>query len=153
MKLNAKIHLHGQKYVCVGHRHHETRDGRWLDMLELESDCPDCGITFRLLATKSNAHRRTLTRRCTDCRRPGVPVEPRRRHRTMAGKPAKSKKVVSGQTCRRQSPKTLRGAPHSNLAAEAAAAAPDAPAPSAMAIDAQAEARETYMRALSMLDG
>jgi hypothetical protein len=77
MNINSEFRLRGQRYTCVGYQNYETRDGRWLELLILESDCPDCGSSFRLLTTETNAKYRHVNRRCEDCHRPGVPVEPR----------------------------------------------------------------------------
>ena len=153
MKVGTRFNLHRQRYFCVGIKEHETRDGRWLQLLRLETDCPDCGETFRLLTTKTNARKRILTRRCEDCRRPGIPVEPRRR----APAAAKGKKLKKARGLRRRKPgkppmvdkeaRWRRGppAPNPRSPGQDAPAAPQEPT-----ID-PAAVIETYMLALSML--
>jgi hypothetical protein len=79
MKLNQKFKLRGQRYTCIGHRPHEMSNGRWIELVRLKSTCPDCGATFRVLASKTRILRRNINRRCEDCHQPGVPVRPRRR--------------------------------------------------------------------------
>src|SRR5687767_14150640 len=76
----------GQRYRCVGRLDYETRDGRWIDLFELESVCPDCGSAFVCLATRKAARRSMLRLRCDSCRAPGVPVKPADRSRVLRRK-------------------------------------------------------------------
>jgi hypothetical protein len=170
MNIDHTFKLRGQRYVCVGHREYETHDGRWLNMLVLETDCPDCGIDFRLLATQTNARRRQLTRRCEDCRRPGVPVDRHWQRKAAKAKPAPGRKL---RRClrRQRKPSAVRAiapvirvqraperrsdVPPSNVALLSVAAPVVAPAhcpmPSTADIAAGEAVIETYMRALGML--
>jgi hypothetical protein len=154
VKVGTRFDLHRQRYFCVGTKEHETRDGRWLQLLRLETDCPDCGETFRLLTTKTNARKRILTRRCEDCRRPGIPVEPQRRAPAMA----KGKKMKKARGLRRRKPgkppminKEARWQRGSFLALNPASPAQDAPAPSQASTIDPAAVIEAYMAALSMI--
>jgi hypothetical protein len=165
MKIDQEFNFSGQRYVCIGYRDYETMYGRWLSMLVLETDCPSCGIDFRLLATRTNARRRLLTRRCEDCRSPGVPVDPWRR------KAAKAEPAPRRKSRRSKRPPAVRAAapliraqrapeqravvspsiaPLAPIAALAVAPAP-CPMSSAADIASRDAAAETYMRALGML--
>ena len=170
MKIDQEFRFRGQRYVCVGHRDYETMYGRWLDMLVLETDCPDCGIDFRLLATRTNARRPQLIRRCQDCRRPGVPVDRHWRGTKAAkAKPAPRRKLRRCKQ-RQRKPSVVRAiAPDiraertterrvdvlpSNVAAPPIAAPVVAPAPCLMpaAVDVASGdvVPESYMLALGM---
>jgi hypothetical protein len=154
VRVGTRFNLHDQRYFCVGTKEHETRDGRWLQLLRLETDCPDCGETFRLLTTKTNTRKRILTRRCEDCRRPGVPVERRRR----APAVAKGKKLKKARTLKRRKPakplmvdKEARWRRGSSMAIDTVSPTQDAPAPPQGPTIDPAAITEAYMLALDML--
>lgn len=162
MKIDDDFKFHGQRYICTGYQNYETRDGRWLELLVLESDCPDCGREFRLVTTKTNAKHRLLTRRCEDCHRPGVPVAPRRRAPIVVAKPtkraaqrkARRPEPVSASTMARgadaASPDNIAQA---SAAARMTAAVADESAPILVAAVIEQKATgETYLESLGMLD-
>lgn len=63
----------GQQYECVGRFEHEV-PARFVWIYELRSHCADCGRGFGLTASSGQIHNRQLSRRCENCRNPGVPV-------------------------------------------------------------------------------
>lgn len=154
MKVGSRFELHGQRYFCVGTKAHETSYGRHLTLLVLESDCPECGATFRLMATKTNIRHRVLTRRCEDCRRPGVPVDPRRRASAplAAAKQTKRRRLSKRRKQRLQIAREASECRKSRSVDNAALPVVNVPAPSTAAIEASSDLRDTYLRALSMLD-
>jgi hypothetical protein len=152
VKIGFEFEFRGQQYACTGLRDYETMSGRWIELVEMESKCPECGSMFSLAASKRNIRQRFLTRRCSDCRRPGVPVDGRRRRATaMAAKPiSKSKKPCQLQTHRTvQAPSEGRLLRHPRLAVKSVP--PAAIAPSASARAGPPMLNETHMRALEIL--
>lgn len=65
-----------QQYSFEGTQSHVTRTGRRTKLHVLKTTCPDCGAPFQLLASSTSIRNRVLRRRCDDCKRRGVPVEP-----------------------------------------------------------------------------
>jgi hypothetical protein len=98
-----KFTYRGQAFYLTGETHaHECRDGRIVDLLEYESACPDCGSRFTALATKGNIRHRWLTRRCEDCRAPGIPIRSLR--------PMRRKLVAARRVAARRATKKRLGA-------------------------------------------
>jgi hypothetical protein len=154
MEINQQFKFRGQRYVCAGYQDHETLDGRWVELLVLDSECPDCGSDFRLLATRTNAKCRQITRRCEECRRPGVPVEPRRRRTPVAAaKPTARRKVRSSRLARQRlkTGREVRRLRKSEGALPSKPPAQLAPVASAEAIATPpANFKELYLAALGM---
>src|ERR1700684_354006 len=72
---NMKIEdfeVDGQKYTCTGSSEYEIR--RWVTLYDLKTRCVDCGRAFETQATQTRIRRREMSRRCEDCRSPGVPI-------------------------------------------------------------------------------
>jgi predicted Zn finger-like uncharacterized protein len=88
--------VQAQAYRVVGICEHVTLGGRCIDLLVVESACPDCGELFRVKATKSAIRRREVTRRCANCRKPGVPVDPGRRQREKAKARNRRRRLACG---------------------------------------------------------
>jgi hypothetical protein len=65
----------GQLYKCVDAFPHVTRDGRNVTLLVIHSRCADCYQRFEIRETRHNFQRRSLLRRCDECRKPGAPVD------------------------------------------------------------------------------
>lgn len=82
MKLAVKksFRCRSQEYWLVGTEAYETPDGRMGKLQCLFTHCPSCGEGFVLRATATAVkNRHNLRRRCDKCKRPGVPVEYRRK--------------------------------------------------------------------------
>jgi hypothetical protein len=75
----------GQLYKCMDVFPHLTRDGRNVTLLVIHSRCADCYQTFEITETRGNFRRRSLLRRCEECRKPGVPVDQVHRSREKRG--------------------------------------------------------------------
>lgn len=73
--------IDGQQYKAVSHDWHETRAGREVRLLVVETECPTCGRAFRFKTTQTLFKRGKLTRRCPIHRRPGLTVESERKWR------------------------------------------------------------------------
>jgi hypothetical protein len=73
MHIGATFRSRGQRYTCGGSFKHFVPE-RLVTVWELESKCPECGVTFECTATVSAIHKAQLRRRCPDCRQPGVRV-------------------------------------------------------------------------------
>lgn len=158
MNIGSAFKFRGQRYVCAGHQYCETLTGRWVELSILESKCPDCGSAFRVLMTETRIRRRGVShginRRCENCHRPGVPVEPRsRRVRVAAAKPTARRKVQSSKL----RPQRLRTAGEAHGLRKSQGALPTtqplqlAPVASVEAIAEREAIKETYMHALGML--
>jgi len=65
----ARFTVRGQRYVQTGSFFHEMRRGRTVRVLELISDCPECGASFDLTASLKQIENRMLVRRCKPCRK------------------------------------------------------------------------------------
>lgn len=65
----AKFRVRGQTYIQTGSFHHEMESGHMVRILELDTDCPECGTTFDLTATLRQIEHRILNRRCARCRK------------------------------------------------------------------------------------
>jgi hypothetical protein len=152
MNIGSAFKFRGQRYICTGYQYCETLTGRWVELSILESKCPDCGVAFRVLLTETRIKRRGVShginRRCENCHRPGVPVEPRRRRAPVAaGKPTARRNVRSSRLARQQ----LRTASEARQLRKSQGALPTTPpAQRAPATSAEAIA-ETYQIALGML--
>lgn len=78
MTPGATFEHRGQRYCCVGKLVHETHRGFRVELLRLESVCPECRHIFECTATRTAIKRGYLARRCREHRRPGAPVGQRR---------------------------------------------------------------------------
>jgi hypothetical protein len=65
----AKFTVRGQPYFQVGSFEHEMSYGRLVRVLELKTDCPECGATFEITASLRQIESRMLVRRCKPCRK------------------------------------------------------------------------------------
>ncbi len=72
---NNSFRYRSQRFWVEGTQDYETRDGRITELLALYTKCPDCGVGFRMMATRTAIRTRNLRRRCDACKRQGVPVE------------------------------------------------------------------------------
>ncbi len=148
----------GQKYTCVGSSEYEIQP-RWVTLYDLKTHCVDCGRAFKTQATKTRIRRREMSRRCEDCRSPGIPIE----RRKAAPKPPRAKAPSARKAQRRRAQARLaaRRAPVAVARAPqqpagklpAVAAPPIEPAPTASAAAAFEADLDTYKAALGLLDG
>lgn len=63
----------GQRYRPLGVRDHVKLDGSATKLIDWQTACPGCGTVFSLSTGLSF---NWPTRRCQDCKRPGVKVKP-----------------------------------------------------------------------------
>jgi hypothetical protein len=150
MEIEDQFEIGAQRYVCVDYYEHEIH--RWVTMYELKSRCVDCGRPFVCRATISAVRKRQVTRRCEDCRSPGVPVKPRK----APPKAARIKKSPAGLKARRRraqariAPARAPQQPAAQLSAIAAPPIEPAPTPSPDDFEAKLD---SYKLALGLLDG
>ena len=64
----AKFTVRGQRYTQTESFFHTMRSGDEVRILELDSQCPECGGMFRTTATMRQIRSRALVRRCERCR-------------------------------------------------------------------------------------
>jgi hypothetical protein len=67
-KNGAKFTPRGQVYIQTGSFEHEISYGRFVRVLELKTECPECGATFEVTASLRQIEQRMLVRRCKPCR-------------------------------------------------------------------------------------
>lgn len=91
MQIGKTFERRGQRYRSSGTVTRVTKDGRWLEMLALETSCPDCGASFEMKATATGVKRGDLTRRCPSCRAPGHSLTPRAVENVRKASQARSK--------------------------------------------------------------
>jgi hypothetical protein len=88
----AKFTVRGQPYIQVGSFPLDMECGHTIRILELETDCPECGATFDLTATLRQIERRILNRRCERCRKTHRgPVDVRKIEQRKARKEARER--------------------------------------------------------------
>jgi hypothetical protein len=68
-KNGARFTPRGQTYIQTGSFEHEMSYGRFVRVLELKTDCPECGSTFEVTASLRQIEQRMLVRRCRPCRK------------------------------------------------------------------------------------
>jgi hypothetical protein len=157
----------GQWFYPLGLHAHECLDGRWVDLVEYESICPDCGAWFEAMASKGRMARRELTRRCEECRSPGVPVRPIKKTAPIA--PAKREAVktkaklaiIRRAEARRRAQDAAARHATGDAVGQRAPVVASAGSPATVAASAGADARaviaadrlDTYRLALGLLDG
>jgi hypothetical protein len=156
MEIKDQFKVGGQRFKCVGANEYEIH--RWVTLYDLESRCVDCGRPFRTSATKTAVRLQSVTRRCEDCRSPGIPVEWRKE----APKPHRAKAPsaqLKAQRRRRQARLTATSATVAPARApqQPAEQLPSIPAPPIEAAPkGSAEAFESkldsYKAALGLLD-
>lgn len=153
----AKFRVRGQTYIQTGSFPHEMESGHTVRILELKTDCPECGTAFELTATLRQIEHRILNRRCARCRKiHRGPVDARKIERR------KAKKAASARVRRRQTsaPPISAKSPPTKLAAASAGAvssaperqlpAPASPPPATPA--AGLDELDVYRQALGMVD-
>lgn len=62
----------GQLYRPLGCVPHENKSGAIIELMEWETNCPDCGVQFRI---RTKLVFDAPRRRCDDCKAPGIKVE------------------------------------------------------------------------------
>jgi hypothetical protein len=77
LEIGTSFRRRGQRYTITGFGPHTCRDGRMIELVELESHCWDCARPFELMASRRNVTHGHLTRRCPRCAQRGVPVAKR----------------------------------------------------------------------------
>ena len=152
----AKFRVRGQTYIQSGHFYYEMESGHEVRILELDTDCPECGASFVVTASLRQIEHRILNRRCERCRKiHHGPVD--------AGKikARKAKKEARGRVRRRKTsappvpgkspPTKLAAAPAGGVssAPERQLPAPTAPAPATPA--AALDDLDVYRRVLGSL--
>jgi hypothetical protein len=91
-KNGAKFTVRGQPYFQVGSFEHEMSYGRFVRVLELKTDCPECGAAFEVTASLRQIESRLLVRRCKPCRKiHRGPVDARRVKRVQAKKEVRAR--------------------------------------------------------------
>src|ERR1035437_5604978 len=91
-KNGSKFTVRGQPYFQVGSFEHEMSYGRFVRVLELKTDCPECGATFEVTASLRQIESRLLVRRCKQCRKiHRGPVDVHRVKRMKAKKEAQAR--------------------------------------------------------------
>jgi hypothetical protein len=65
----ARFAVRGQRYVQVGSFLYDMDSGHTVRILELKTDCPECGASFELTASLGQIEKRMLVRRCERCRK------------------------------------------------------------------------------------
>lgn len=160
----AKFTVRGQPYIQVGSFLHEMECGHTIRILDLETDCPECGATFDLTATLRQIEHRILNRRCERCRKTHRgPVDVRKIEQRKAKREARER-VRRRQTSalpipgKPQTAAATAGAVLSEPDRQAPAPAAPSPVTSARApagiapsTCGNAEDLEVYMRALGMV--
>jgi hypothetical protein len=80
MKNKIVMFIGCQRFKCIGKRRSVTKDGRKIQLLIMESYCPDCGNRFENTITKKSLIRTgSINRRCDDCKQVGVKIPATRR--------------------------------------------------------------------------
>jgi hypothetical protein len=88
----AKFTVRGQPYFQVGSFEREMSYGRFVRVLELKTDCPECGTTFEVTASLRQIESRLLVRRCKPCRKiHRGPVDVRKIEQRKAKKEARAR--------------------------------------------------------------
>jgi hypothetical protein len=79
VKIGSSVKKDRQRYYYVGFEDYENRFGHCSELIVLRSRCAECGAPFRFMTTPGQIKRRALNRRCDVHKKPGVPVQSRRR--------------------------------------------------------------------------
>lgn len=66
------VEFKGQLFRCVGTHLHTNKSGLSVEVVDWETDCPECGVTFALFTLKTFKEPR---RRCDMCKSPGRAVK------------------------------------------------------------------------------
>jgi hypothetical protein len=66
----------GQAYRPLGIRDHERDDGTSIKVIDWQTECPSCGVTFVVWTRMAFS---TPNRRCTACKKPGLTVRQERK--------------------------------------------------------------------------
>jgi hypothetical protein len=154
MKIEDQFEVGGQTYTCVGSSEYEIQ--RWVTLYDLKTRCADCGRAFETQATQTRIRRREMSRRCGDCRSPGVPITPRKvqpkpnRAKAPSARKARCRRVQARLAARRAAAAVAR-APQQSAGKSQAIAPPIEPAPVA-ATEAFMVDLDTYKIALGLLD-
>jgi len=74
LKTRISAFIGNQRYRCIGTKKYITEDDRKVQLLIMKSYCPDCGKQFQQLSTKQALINGSLNRRCSKCKRPGLPI-------------------------------------------------------------------------------
>lgn len=75
-----------QEYRPLGIREHVARDGSVYPVVDWQTECPSCAVTFVIFTRMAFEQ---PTRRCGDCKRPGQMVRTQRRQtRPLSRSPA-----------------------------------------------------------------
>jgi ribosomal protein S27AE len=152
----AKFRVRGQTYIQSGHFYYEMESGHEVRILELDTDCPECGASFVVTASLRQIEHRILNRRCERCRKiHRGPVD------VGKIKERKAKKEARGRVRRRQttalpppgkSPPTKLAAPPAGAVSSAPERQLPAPTATAPATPATVlEDLDAYRRALGMM--
>ena len=88
----ARFTPRGQTYIQTGSFEHEMSYGRFVRVLELKTNCPECGASFEVTASLRQIEQRMLVRRCKPCRKiHRGPVDVHRVKRMKAKKEAQAR--------------------------------------------------------------
>src|ERR1035437_8799983 len=97
-KNGSKFTVRGQPYFQVGSFEHEMSYGRFVRVLELKTNCPECGASFEVTASLRQIESRILVRRCKPCRKiHRGPVDVRKIEQRKAKKEAQTREQRRGQ--------------------------------------------------------
>jgi hypothetical protein len=100
----ARFTPRGQTYIQTGSFEHEMSYGRFVRVLELATECPECGATFEVTASLRQIEQRMLVRRCKPCRKiHRGPVDVRKIERRKAKKEAQARERRRRQIVLRRS--------------------------------------------------
>jgi hypothetical protein len=146
----ARFTVRGQRYVQVGSFLYDMDSGNTVRILELKTECPECGGAFELTASLGQIEKRMLIRRCERCRKTHRgPVDVRKLERRKAENAVKRRRRTSAAKSR---PKKIAARP-ADAFSGAPEGKPSAPASSPPVTPTAAPETEmdTYRLALGMI--
>lgn len=101
----AKFTVRGQRYIQTGSFWHTMPSDREVRVLELKTDCPECGDAFEVTASLRQIEARILNRRCPHCRKVHsgpVALDAVKRMDVIKGKERRRRKILLHREERRR---------------------------------------------------